>query len=104
MKNFEIKCTYTQEHDTTESFIRQVVELILHLNWHKWVATNGWEMTEYIDADGDLCMNLTFTFTSSSKEWNGKEITHFLDLCAQICTGDSVRIYGGGSTDEQQEV
>jgi hypothetical protein len=103
MKNFEIKCTYTQQHDTTEAFIRQVVELILHLDWHKWIATEGWMMTEYTDADGDLCMDLTFTFTSSSKEWNGKEITHFLNLCGEIC-GDSVRVYGGGSTDEQQEV
>ena len=60
-------------------------------------------MTEYTDGDGDLCIDLAFTFTSLNTQWNGREITHFLDLCGEIC-GDSVRVYGGGSTDEQQKV
>ena len=95
MRNFEIKCTYTQQHDTVATFIRQVIELILHLDKHKWVAKEK-VVNEYIDADGDLCVNLTFVFTSPGQRFNGKEIGNFIALCAEVC-GDSVRIYDGGS-------
>jgi len=53
-------------------------------------------MTEYEDADGDLCVDLTFVFNCTAYQWDGKEITHFLDLCGELF-GDSVRVYGGGS-------
>ena len=103
MKNFEIKCTYTNQHDTTESFIQQVKELVSWLDEHGWMAKEGWGTTGYTDGDGDLCVDFQFTFTSPIKQWSGNEISHFLGLCGEIC-GDSVRVYGGGSTDEQQKV
>lgn len=96
MKNFEIKCTYTQQHDTAKAFIKQVIELVLHLDRHKWIATEGWPATEYTDADGDLCINLQFTFKRPGRKYDGKEIGNFIALCAEIC-GDSVRVYDGGS-------
>lgn len=96
MKNFEIKCTYTQQHDTTEAFTQQVVELVLHLDLHSWRVKEGWAATEYTDGDGDLCIDLQFTFTSPGVKHDGTEIDSFLSLCGELC-GDSVRIYGGGS-------
>lgn len=96
MKNFEIKCIYTQQHDTVATFIRQVIELVLHLDKHSWVAKEGWAMTEYVDADGDLCIDLTFLFNSASLSHDGLEITIFSAVCGDFC-GDAVRIYGGGS-------
>ena len=95
MKNFEIKCTYTQQHDTVATFIRQVIELILHLDKHNWIAKER-IVNEYIDADGDLCVNLTFVFNSSSLSHDGIEITIFSAVCGDFC-GDAVRVYGGGS-------
>ena len=112
MKNFNIKCTYTNEQDTSESFIRQIMELVLWLDKHGWVAKEGYPATEYTDGDGDLCIDLEFSFNCKNldikslsywEQWNGSEITRFRNLCGDIC-GDSVRVYGGGSTDEQQEI
>lgn len=113
MKNFKILCTYTQEHDTTESFIQQVMELVLWLDKHGWKAKEGYAGTEHIDADGDLVINLEFSFDCENldskdpghwAQWKGAEITYFLDLCNDVCNDDeAVRIYDGGSQYEEKE-
>jgi len=95
MKNFEIKCTYTQQHDTTKTFVQQVIELVLHLDLNGW-RTKEKIVNEYTDGDGDLCVDLTVNFTSPGVKFDGTEISSFLSLCGELC-GDSVRVYGGGS-------
>lgn len=97
MKEFIIKCTYTQEHDDVADIDAQWDAVMHHLGDNGWTTDDCSE--PYEDEDGDMCIDAALVKTCDE---SGDEITKFLQLCGEVC-GDSMRIYGGGLTTSTKE-